>query len=202
MNRFITQLPLLLSLFSIMYINSHERNDIIFPSQAMTDSCGGTPNTTFYNVYGEGFNVSAWQLHPSTSMQDPIRTNFSIPKDYKRDGCSVIVEIHLLVNKCDFSGTLANLLVSMDYQRNYTELGQYSPATGFSEVVCTGDFTITPPLTSGNLVHIVIPAKLDSKLAQNNDFAYIAITRIAPTSGEEYNQNIYLAGIAFRYEEK
>ena len=177
-----------------------DTREIIFTPHMMTNKTSSLPNTTFSNILGANLSLSAWKLYPAQapSPQDPIRTSFAIPKDFDSDE-SLVVDVHLLVNKLSGSGDRGKITVSVCYQDNKSEIGLTSPAHGLNQIVNSNSFTITEPSQDSNLYHIKVSVPLDASLADDCDFAYIAITRTTP-SGIEYDQDIYLASVAFRYE--
>ena len=112
--------------------------------------------------------------------------------------------LHFFIDKIPASvGNVANVQIQADYATSGDEIGTSAPATGFAETVTSGNFTITEPTGSTgaqqNLTHIVTSVTLNGALMAGNNWAYLSLTRVAPTSGTEYNKDIYLSILAFQY---
>src|SRR5207302_724235 len=101
---------------------------------------------TFTKVYGTASPaIDAWMMNPSSMTQNPIDTQFSLPQDLDT-ASPITLEIHLFIDKITgSSGTAANIQVQADYAASGVEIGTTAPATGFAEIVTTGNFTITEP---------------------------------------------------------
>jgi hypothetical protein len=172
----------------------------------MTDNANGNPNITFTKVFGTASlspTLEAWMLEKSSSPQMPITAQFAIPQDIDT-ASTITLDIHLFINKISgSSGNVANLQIQADYATSPQEIGISAPATGFSETLTTGNFTITEPTgssgTQQNLNHIVVSVTLDGTKIAGNNWAYLSLIRIAPTSGTEYNKDIYLTIFAIQY---
>src|SRR5207249_4782825 len=133
--------------------------------------------------------IDAWKVHESGMGQDPINTQFALPSDLDTAG-PITVDIHFFIDKNSGAGTVANVQINADYAATNVEIGTSAPATGFAETVTSGNFTITEPTGSTgaqqNLTHTVTTVTLNGALMVGKNWAYLSLTRIAPTSGTEY----------------
>ena len=91
----------------------------------------------------------------------------------------------------------AYVQISADYKL-FAEVGAHNPATGFSQVVNSGDFAVTEPVDKHNLYVVRVNIPLDSSVMAQSNWANIIIKRIAPT-GVNYNEDIYLSALTFNY---
>ncbi|HSC25159.1 MAG TPA: hypothetical protein VLB80_03010 [Candidatus Babeliales bacterium] len=181
-------------------------NQVLLNPYMMADATASNPNITFTKVYGTASNspsLDAWKISISTTTQKPITTQFALPQDLDT-ASPITLEIHFFINKILGSlGNLANAQINADYAASNMEIGTSAPATGFAETVTTGNFTITEPTGSTglqqNLTHIVTSVTLDGTKMVGKNWAYLSLTRIAPTSGTEYNKDIYLVTYSFKY---
>jgi hypothetical protein len=181
-------------------------NQILINVFMMSNNNSGNPDTSFNNVYATGASapgLNAWSINPSTSAQNPIDAQFAIPNDLDTTQ-PVTLEIHFFINAIGgSSGNQANVQVRADYAPSGVEIGTIAPATGFDETVTSGNFTITEPTGSGggqqNLRHITTTVTLNGALMAGNNWGYITLTRITPTSGTEYNRDIYVAMYVIKY---
>ncbi|HLX52443.1 MAG TPA: hypothetical protein VKR58_00785, partial [Aquella sp.] len=93
--------------------------------------------------------------------------------------------------------------IEADYATSPQEIGTSAPATGFSETLTTGNFTISEPTgstgTQQNLNHIVVSINLSGAKIAGNNWGYLALSRVAPTSGTEYDKDIYLTLFVIKY---
>ena len=172
----------------------------------MSNNNSTSPNTSSNSVYGTGVTapgLNAWSVARSNQNQNPVTAQFAIPDDLDTTS-SVTVEIHFFIDVIGgSSGNQGNVQIQAAYAASGDEIGTSSPATGFDETVTSGNFTITEPTgsTGGqrNLRHITTSVTLNGALMAGNDWGYIVLTRIAPTSGTEYNRDIYLTIFAIKY---
>ncbi len=173
------------------------------------DDTGGNPNVSFNNVYGptSASNVPslvAWKVSPSTvGNAKPLGGQFAVPQDIDTSQ-PITLQIDLYIDAINgSSGTVANIQIQADYEKNGNEIGTTAPATGFSQTVTTGNFTVTEPTgatgTQANLKLNVVSVTLSSALMAGNDWGYVSLFRVAPTSGTEYTKDIYLALFTLRY---
>ena len=172
----------------------------------MANNASENPNTTFTKVYGTTGNapsLDAWSVNESGMGQDPINTQFALPQDLDT-ASPITVDIHFFVDVVGgSSGNQANVQIRADYAAANVEIGLSAPATGFAETVTSGNFTITEPTGSAgaqqNLTHTTTTVTLNGALMVGKNWAYLSLTRIAPTSGIEYNRDIFLAIFDFKY---
>jgi hypothetical protein len=172
----------------------------------MSDNSTGNPDTSFSNVYGTGVTapiLNAWSVNRSNEVQDPVGAQFTIPDDLDT-ASPITVEIHFFIDVIGGStGNQANVQIQADYAASGVEIGISAPATGFAETVTSGNFTITEPTGSSggqqNLTHTTTIVTLDGSLMVGKNWGYIVLRRIAPTSGTEYDRDIYLTTFVIKY---
>jgi hypothetical protein len=172
----------------------------------MENDEGINPNVTFTKVYGTAAtspSLNAWMINPSTGSNKPISAQFALPDDLDT-ASPITLEIHFFIDEvAGSSGSLANVQIQADYAASGDEIGTSAPATGFAETVTSGNFTITEPTGSmgaqQNLRLVTTSVTLDGTLMAGNTWAYVSLIRVAPTSGAEYNKDIYLTIFEFKY---
>ena len=172
----------------------------------MASNSSGNPTITFTKVYGTTTNgpiITAWKLNPSGSTFMPICADFGLPQDLDT-ASPITLEIHFMIDRISASsGNVANVQVQADYAASGVEIGSSAPATGFAETLTSGNFSIVEP-TGGaggqlNLRHITTSITLDGSKMVGKNWGYLTLSRVAPTSGTEYNKDIYLCMFVFKY---
>ena len=173
--------------------------ELQFNSFAMTKDAVVTPETIFNDVYtslAPLFPIRAWSLHASSTTQEVITLTFNIPHDYDIFAPMEII-LHLLVDRKASTGTTAAIRIHADFKSSGQELGQ--AAGGAQQNIVSNTFSVNEP-SGNNLRHISITVPLNNTGIFPNDFAFLAFTRTAPSSGTEYNADIYLTSVSFRYK--
>ena len=171
---------------------------ILFSSFDMTKDAVASPETKFSDVYttsGLLFPIRVWSLHPSGSTQEAITLLFNIPADFDTI-LPLQVELHLMIDNKAAAGTNAALLVRADFKGNNAQFG--AAAGGAEQSITSSTITFTEP-TGNNLKHVMVTVPLNNTGIFPGDFAFMAFTRAAPT-GTEYNADIYLSSVSFRYK--
>jgi len=172
----------------------------------MGDNNSSTPDTSFRKVYStsaQGPVLEARALADTGQTDFAIGAQFAIPQDLDTSS-PITLDIHFFIAvNSGSSGNVANLQVQADYEASGAEIGSSAPATGFAETLTTGNFTITEPVGSTppqqNLKHTVVSVSLDGTKMVGKNWGYLSFVRIAPTSGTEYNKNIYLTVLQLNY---
>jgi len=179
--------------------------ELSFSPNVMISPLAASPDKIFGSVYGTGATgvytpvINAWSMHPSTESQNPISAQFSIPIDINFN-LPTRVDLHFLIDAQAASGS-ARIQLNANYVTPGNEFGAQTPATGFSQVLESSDFTIVEPVGINNLVYVITSITLDTTLMNGTDWAYLSVTRIAPEVGPEYDADIYLAVVSFIYNE-
>ena len=170
----------------------------VFNSAAMWNNSSSNPNVSFFNRYNAGATIDAWKMKRSSTSQDPVALNFVVPLDFVSTQ-TVQVDIHLLIDDNNASGNTANIELQADYKATTELLG--AAAGGFAQTITTGNFAvIEPPITAPQqLRQILVTALLDPSLMSPQDWGYLVLRRVAPTSGTDYNNDIYLNEIVINF---
>jgi uncharacterized delta-60 repeat protein len=172
--------------------------EIIFNSFSMTKNASATPDTLFNDVYtttGVLFPIRAWSLHTSSTTQEAVTIIFNIPQDFDTI-LPLQAELHLIVDNKAATGNNAALMLRADFKGNNTQFG--AGAGGAEQTITSSTITFTEP-TGNNLKHELLVIPLSNSSINPGDIAFLAFTRTAPT-GTEYNADIYLGSISFRYK--
>ena len=161
----------------------------------------------FLNVYDSQPPVAlrGWPMKKSTLEQEPISLYFEIPKDFEYKG-DAEVDLHLLVaNTSEYPVTnkKINVRVRADYKGDTQDLGSCFMESKEKHV------TIEEPhlaLNCKRLKHYRVTVPLDTSKIDAQDLALFIFDRhsLNPEFGNasEYDADIYLAGVTFRYKRK
>jgi len=186
-------------------------NELVFTSRDMDRRKSDNPTTTFTDVYGTGnLNpvLKVWLMGSTTatmeSRRQPMSIQFKIPDNFDSSG-SVEVDIHLLIDDLGggSTGDTARLRLRADFKANNEELG--TSTGGFDEDKESADFTITEPTIATTLNHQRVTITLTDSVVDMiapNDWAFMAIDRVLPSTGTEYDDEIFLSSVSFRYSKK
>lgn len=138
--------------------------------------------------------VNAWQMLPSYWEQFPIMMKF--PMDgYLNPKKNVMLELHFLVQQHAAPDGMARVRVDGIFMD--------SDGNTYEDVICivdSNDFLVTQQVGSTNaLSHISVRVKLEKAMFKPYNSALLAVKRIAPTTGVEYEANLYLTAAVLRY---
>jgi predicted RNA binding protein with dsRBD fold (UPF0201 family) len=171
-----------------------------FNANMMNNSVLTTPSM----IFGTGVaspSINAWAMSPSASVQSPINMQFAIPADLRTEK-AVSLQLHFLVKTNSVPNGNARIRVNAEYMHNNAEFDISDPVPTFMHTTDSHDFLITEPSSANNVVHVYVVIPLEKSGILNRDFASLSLTRIAPTSGTEYSEDIYLAAAVFQYTPK
>ncbi|RTL06684.1 collagen-like protein [Candidatus Dependentiae bacterium] len=181
---------------------------ITFSPGAMTASNNTLP-TSLFNVFPatnatttSKNTIAAWRIFSSTGSGNgsvsipPVNINFGLPKDFN-GAVNPTVEIYFFSRKNNASTipSIVNWQVYAAYGSSATEMG-----AAWSEIKTSGNISITEPFSTGGLVIYRANITLNSVSLAPSSWCQLTVTRIAPTSGTEYNKDLYLSAINFNYE--
>lgn len=159
------------------------------------------PTIASASPYGGCTAIPVWPLPNPLVEQVGGWGAFNIPNDLDNTKPVTIVA-HLLISSTDGSpvGSLAALEVDIAYLTNNEIGGITPPATGYSDIEVSGDFTVTPPDTTGssNVRQLSIPISLNPALIAPGDWAFVAIVR-TPATTDEYENGISLSTVSLQY---
>jgi hypothetical protein len=143
--------------------------------------------------------VNAWKMPPSNIMQYPVTMQFATP-GYLHPKKNIMLELHFLVKQHAAPDGTARIRVNGMYAHvdddgvviNLDSMSMY--------VIDSNDFLVTEQLgTSNTLRHICVKIRLEKALSKICNAAFLSLTRIEPTSGIEYANDLYLAAAVLRY---
>lgn len=157
---------------------------------------GQNPDTSFSGVYdNSNFNIQAWRMKPSGEGQQEISLMFGMPGNYEST-CSLEITFYLLVEKnAGSQGNSAAIRIQSDHKETNQEIGP-----NFSSLDTTESFVIVEPSNNKSLEFISVSTVLNSTGIAPKDWVLFVFDRVAPADGmEEYNKNIYLAGVVIKY---
>ena len=143
--------------------------------------------------------IQGWTMVPSKAEQQPITLCFEVPKDFDYRGATEM-DLHLLVPSTSANRTSdapVNIRVSYDSRNTQHEIN------GMFEVKTIEAKVSEPTMVEGfaKLKHFRVTIPLNSLKFYAQDLAFFVFDRM-PVEGkhEEYNGEIYLASVAFRYK--
>jgi hypothetical protein len=174
---------------------------IMFNPNMMTSAASTTPDVIFGSTGVSSPVINVWSMASSTVTQFPINMQFSIPGDLKTQK-AMSLELHFLVKKQAGSNGNARIQVNAEYMPQNGEFDIFNGAPTFTYTTDSGNFLITEPSSTSNVEHVYVIIPIEKQNIYNYNFALLSVSRIAPTSGTEYNQDIYLAAAAFIYTQK
>jgi hypothetical protein len=152
-------------------------------------------STTMLNV------VAAWRIFSSTGTGNgtfsraPVCINFGIPKDLDATVNPTVDVFFFSKQNGAVSAANTNFQIYAAYGSSATEMG----AT-WSEIKTSGNISVTEPVLPTGLVIYKASITLDAPNLLANNWCQLAVTRIAPTSGAEYDKDLYLSAINFNYQ--
>jgi hypothetical protein len=141
--------------------------------------------------------IPNWQFAPSTNPI-PVGLNFTIPIDLDVTQPVTLVVHFLVIFNPSALGNQVNFQVEADYKTSGELVGVLPPATGFSETVLSGDFTVNQPLNFNDVLHISQNVSLNPALMTPGDWAFLSFIRVPPVSNE-YGAAILFTTISFQY---
>ena len=170
---------------------------LVFNASDMTNSLSTFPNV----VFGTGVSspsINAWAMTASDENQSPITLQFAVPSNLRADK-PISLELHFLVEKNFAPDGNARIQVEAEYmhQNASFDILDSNPAFDFSNE--SSDFMVIEPIDTDSLRHIVVIIPLEKSGIKPMDLAILSLTRIAPNTGPEYDEDLYLAAAAFRY---
>lgn len=143
--------------------------------------------------------INAWQMTPSNFFQCPVTMQFSILGHLKQK-TSVVLELHFLVQQHAAPDGTGRIRVHGQYVHSNDPWKACDQDAGFSYIVDSHDFLVTEQLgTSNGLRHICVNISLEKPVLKNFNAACLSLTRITPTTGVEYAQDMYLVAAVLRY---
>ena len=175
--------------------------ELVFTPFDMSAGDGPSPDGKFDKIYvetgSEKPEVEVWKLNDTvTGNKRPISLSFKIPKNFDAS-VDPEVDVHILVGQLGATGTTANLRLRADFKSDGEEIGVGGL---FEETVTTGDFTVTEPSGGDNAVHILQTLTLTSMSIFPQDWAFFTFDRI-PTTASEYDDDLFLSTVSFRYQQ-
>lgn len=169
---------------------------ISFSPMSMRSNKDNSHLKTFEDVYdGLELAIPAWRFTRNSSRT--INVQFGIPNDLDTTSPASIDLFIIFARQDGTIGTFANMQIYTDYKINQ-QVGSSAPATGFSEVLLTGDFLVVEPV-SDNLFVVRINVPLNSSLMNPDSWCNLVIQRVNPEN-IDYSESIYLSAINFNYQ--
>lgn len=174
---------------------------MVFNSNMMTSAASITPNVIFGATGVSSPVINVWSMSPSAVTQFPVNMQFLIPGDLKTQK-AMSLELHFLVKKQAGANGNARIQVNAEYMRQHGEFDIFNESPSFTYTTASNNFLITEPSSTNNVEHVYVIVPIEKQNICNHNFALLSVSRIAPTSGVEYSQDIYLAAAAFIYTKK
>ena len=171
--------------------------DVIFNANMMTNILSTTPTI----VFGTGVAspiINAWIMTPSTITQYPVNIEFGIPSDLQKKK-PISLELHFLVKQQPSPTGKARIQVNAKYMHQSSTFDILSATPSFTHTDFSDDFTVSEPSSTDTVKHISVKIPLKNSSIKHGDLAFLSLTRVAPESGTEYNNDIYLAAATFHY---
>lgn len=184
-------------------IKENEKKDpsIAFTPNMMTNAGSNFPNVVFAATGVSSPVINAWSMAPSSSVQSPINMQFAIPGNLRTEK-AMSVELHFLIKNQPALDGNARIRVNAKYMQQDGEFNIFDSSPTFTHTTDSDDFLITEPSSTSSVEHVYVIIPIEKSDIENYDFALLSVSRIAPTEGVEYSQDIYLAAAAFRYTKK
>lgn len=172
-------------------------NHIFFNASAMTNVLYATPNM----IFGTGVTspvINAWSLAPSTMIQSPINMQISVPGALLIERAEEL-DLHFLVKKQGMKHGKARIAVNVKYMGQYDDFNIFGPVPTFSYEEQSNNFDIFEPLEGHEVRHVCVTVPLQKTSIKKCNFIVISVTRIDPSHGVEYKEDIYLASAVLHY---
>ncbi|HEX4069362.1 MAG TPA: hypothetical protein VHX42_04660 [Candidatus Babeliales bacterium] len=171
-----------------------------FVREQYSDSNGRYPSNLPAIMFGTGVAspvVNAWRMAPSDAMQSPVTMRFSIP-GHLHPKKTVILELHFFSKQHAAPNGTARLRVEGMYMGLDADGDRVLSESLFS--VDSNDFLVTEQLgTTNSLRHICVQVKLEKAMMKGFNTAFLSLMRVAPRTGAEYAEDLYLAASVLRY---
>lgn len=151
------------------------------------------PDTNFTN-YESNVNLRVWAMNDSDPAPIPLTLRSVAPANW--DGVTPpSVVLGLLVNQEAGSvGDQARFRIRADYKSG-GEIIPDAPGGAFAETILSADILISEPPVSGERRVLVVVFNLTSALISPADGVFLAIDRVAPLAGVEYNRSVFLSQV-------
>jgi len=176
---------------------TRKTSSAIFNANDMTNMQSTTPTI----VFGTGVAspiINAWIMTPSDTTQYPMNIEFAVPKDLQK-GKTVTLELHFLIQQNSTTTGNARVQINAKYMHQDSTFDILDTTPHFTSTHMSDDFTVSEPSSATSVKHITVSITISSSSIKPDDLAYLSITRVAPSSGTEYDNDIYLAAAAFQY---
>lgn len=153
-------------------------------------------------IFGTGVAspiVNAWTMYPSDLIQYPVNMEFSI-LGYLHPKKAITLELHFLVKQHAAPNGTARIRINGMYTSADNDGVIDNADSIFMYTTDSHDFLVTEQLaTSNSLRHICVNVRLEKALFKKYNSASLSLTRIEPTSGVEYADDLYLVAAVLRY---
>jgi len=170
-----------------------------FPAQVIINRNSTNIDSKFSNVYtSNGRPVGTWSIAPSGTTQRYLSVSFGIPTTINLT-VNPTVDMFIAVQSFNDLLQVINLAVDADYIISGAEMGSSLPATGIKQTVTSGNLTIVEPLGNNNLKIYKVTVTLNPLLITAGCLCNLFFYRVAPTSGTEYKDNVYLVAVNFNF---
>lgn len=170
-----------------------------FPAQAMINRNATNIDSKFDDLYATNSRpLGSWSMVDSGSTQRHIGVAFGIPVEFDTS-ISPTVDIFIAVQVFGSVSRVANFAIDVDYLTSGNQIGVSSPATGLKQTVTTGNLSIVEPTGANNLRIYKLSVTLNPALITPGCFCNLYSYRVAPTSGTEYTNNLYLVAVNFNF---
>lgn len=186
-------------------------DEIVFNAGQMCKGMTTIPDVTFQISEALPFSnpvntcIPLWALEPSiTDTSIPLELvsfSFEVPNDLDNLR-PVELDVHLLVTEPGM-GDAAFKIFGL-FQSNGQLTDNAPLQIIYNSFTITEDLPIAPIGAPTNFRHIVFTTKilLDNARMHNMDLGTLGICRIAPASGNEYPQDLFVASASLRYTKK
>ncbi len=163
---------------------------LIFTAGSMRQGVIGNPPASIFFAPLTNYIV-AWNVSPSTPPQQHNTTiAFKMPSTYNGASISVVIEFATTTAFTATAGTKVNFKLS--YQNLAPGAVSSDPST---TTATSGDIIVANATATTMRYYATTIIPLFSPLPSANDLIFFGITRIAPTSGIEFNSSISIIGI-------
>ena len=178
----------------------HAASTVYFNANSMDNAVLTGPNM----IFGTGVtspSINAWAMLPSGVTQSPINMQFPVPRKLDKNK-PLALELYFLISNQGGGTGLANVMVNAEYLQDNSSFDISDVVPSFTHTVTSGNFAVTEPtdLNSVQMVSVTIP--LPAGGLRKSTFILFSVTRIAPVSGTEYPDAIFLSAANFRYVTK
>jgi len=170
-------------------------DELVFNSLTMNKKTPTTPNRDTIQ-YNANVRLYSWRIEPSTDAgAKRVSLYFRMPDGY--DGVTApVVKLHFFIEAFGGVGANAQFRIRAGYRAD----GEIIPGAAgpFDETKFSPDVAIVEP-AAGTLRHKLTTVTLTAALISAGEWILLVIDRDAPDVGTEYDKDLLLNVVSFKY---